>query len=34
MDEEIEELRALNGSISLDRLQIEKSIGTNIITNR
>lgn len=27
-------LRALNGSISLDRLQIEKSIGTNIITNR
>ena len=34
MDEEIEELRALNGSISFDGIQIEKSIGTNIITNR
>lgn len=34
MDEEIEKLRALNGSISFDGIQIEKSIGTNIITNR
>lgn len=34
MDEEIEELRVLNGSISFDGIQIEKSIGTNIITNR
>lgn len=33
-DEEIEELGALCGVISFEKLSIEKSIGTNIITNR
>lgn len=33
-DEEIAELSALNGAVSFEKLCAEKSIGTNIITNR
>lgn len=33
-DEEIEELGALCGVISFEKLSVKKSIGTNIITNR
>lgn len=33
-DEEIEELRSLGGKIRFEKINIEKSMGTNIITNR
>lgn len=33
-DEEIAELSALNGAIPFEKLCVEKSIGTNFITNR